>query len=65
MTVAAPNDMRDLKVRIPLQYYLQLHTIKLLKGKNMSDALTEALDMYFAIPEHAAVPRLALDEMNG
>lgn len=40
--------MKDLKVRLPVQYHMKLQTLKILKGKNMSDSLCEALDMYFA-----------------
>ena len=39
---------KDLKVRLPVQYHMKLQTLKILKGKNMSDSLCEALDMYFA-----------------
>lgn len=40
--------MKDLKVRLPVHYHMKLQTLKILKGKNMSDSLCEALDMYFA-----------------
>lgn len=39
---------KDLKVRLPVAYHMKLQTLKILKGKNMSDSLCEALDMYFA-----------------
>lgn len=39
--------MKDLKVRLPVQYHMKLQTLKILKGKNMSDSLCEALDLYF------------------
>lgn len=39
---------KDLKVRLPVHYHMRLQTLKILKGKNMGDALCEALDMYFA-----------------
>ena len=39
---------KDLKVRIPVKYHMQLHTLKILRGKSLSDAVTEALDEYFA-----------------
>lgn len=39
---------KDLKVRLPVQYHMKLQTLKILKGKNMSESLCEALDMYFA-----------------
>ena len=39
---------KDLKVRLPMSYHMKLQTLKILKGKNMSAAFCEALDMYFA-----------------
>ena len=42
---------KDLKVRLPVQYHMKLQTLKILKGKNMSDSLCEALDMYFSEKE--------------
>lgn len=39
--------MKDLKVRLPVRYHMKLQTLKILKGKNMSDSLCEALDLYF------------------
>ena len=45
-TVTVQN--KDLKVRIPVKYHMQLHTLKILRGKSLSDAVTEALDEYFA-----------------
>lgn len=45
--------MKDLKVRIPVEYHIQLRTLKILKGKSMSDALSEALDLYFENAQEA------------
>lgn len=39
---------KDLKVRLPVSYHMKLQTLKILKGKSMSVAFCEALDMYFA-----------------
>ena len=47
-TLAQPTTNNDLKVRIPVKYHMQLHTLKILRGKSLSDAVTEALDEYFA-----------------
>lgn len=63
MTVAE-EPMRDLKVKIPLNYYVQLHTLKILRGKNMADALCEALDLYFANPANAHLREAALDSLR-
>ena len=38
---------KDLKVRLPVDYHLKLQTLKILKGRTMSDTLRAALDLYF------------------
>ena len=60
----AEEAMRDLKVKIPLNYYVQLHTLKILRGKNMADALCEALDLYFANPANAHLREAALESLR-
>jgi hypothetical protein len=44
-----PTLAKDIKVKIPVRYHVQLHTLKILQGKSMSETLTEALEMYFAV----------------
>lgn len=41
------SEIREMKVRIPSDYYMKLHSLKLLTGKQISEAVTEALEMYF------------------
>lgn len=41
------SEIREMKVRIPSDYYMKLHSLKLLTGKQISTAVTEALEMYF------------------
>jgi uncharacterized Fe-S cluster-containing radical SAM superfamily protein len=41
------EEIREMKVRIPSDFYMKLHSLKLLTGKQISEAVTEALDMYF------------------
>lgn len=49
---------KDLKVRLPVSYHMKLQTLKILKGKTMSTAFCEALDMYFdERAETGEVPR--------
>jgi hypothetical protein len=48
MSQEIPTQTKDLKVRLPMSYHMKLQTLKILKGKNMSAAFCEALDMYFA-----------------
>ena len=40
--------LKELKVRIPVAHHVKLHQLKILRGKNMGDAMQEALDAYFA-----------------
>lgn len=59
--------MKDLKVRLPVHYHMKLQTLKILKGKNMSDSLCEALDLYFQergmkLPSVSALEAMAAEE---
>ncbi len=38
---------KTLKVRIPTKLHLQLHSVKILTGKNISDTVERALQTYF------------------
>lgn len=38
---------KEVKVKIPVGHHVRLHSIKVLTGKQISDAVTEALDAYF------------------
>ena len=39
---------KELKVNIPVRYHLQLHSLKVLEGRQIHGVVEEALDMYFA-----------------
>jgi hypothetical protein len=39
---------KEVKVKIPVSHHIRLHSMKVLTGKQISDAITEALDAYFA-----------------
>ena len=39
---------KEVKVKIPVSHHIKLHSMKVLTGKQISDAITEALDVYFA-----------------
>ena len=41
--------VKELKVRIPVEQHLQLHGLKVMTGKQISDAVTEALESYFQV----------------
>lgn len=43
-----PSRAKEVKVKIPVGHHVKLHSIKVLTGKAISDAVTEALDAYFA-----------------
>lgn len=40
--------MKELKVSIPVRYHLQLHTLKVLEGRQIHAVVQEALNGYFA-----------------
>lgn len=40
-------EIREMKVRIPSDFYMKLHSLKLLTGTQISEAVTEALALYF------------------
>ncbi len=39
--------VKEVKVKIPIGYHIKLHSMKVLTGKQISDAVTEALAGYF------------------
>jgi hypothetical protein len=39
---------KEVKVKIPVSHHIKLHSMKVLTGKQISDAITEALDAYFS-----------------
>ena len=43
-----PDDRREIKVKLPESYLVRLHSIKILTGKQMGEAVTEALEAYFS-----------------
>ena len=46
------DQVKELKVKLPLRFHVKLHSLKLLRGKTMSGAVAEALEAYFGKPEH-------------
>lgn len=49
-----PNRSKEVKVVIPVDHLVRLHSMKVLTGKHISDTVTEALDAYFARQNGAA-----------
>lgn len=41
-------DGKEIKVKIPVNYHIKLHTLKVLKGQSISDTVEIALQKYFA-----------------
>lgn len=41
------NEIKELKVKLPLRFHVKLHSMKLLSGKTMASAVAEALEAYF------------------
>jgi hypothetical protein len=62
--------LKEVKVKIPLEYHVKLHSMKVLTGQQISDTITEALRSYFLKRdgpqklEHAEVSEL-LDGVTG
>lgn len=38
---------KEIKVKIPVNYHIKLHTLKVLKGQSISDTVEIALEKYF------------------
>lgn len=41
------SDDKEIKVRIPLDYHIKLHTVKVVSGTAISDTVKRALEDYF------------------
>lgn len=46
------DETKEVKVRLPVAHLIKLHGLKLVKGKNISDTVAEALTAYFADMGH-------------
>lgn len=53
-----PARAKEVKVKIPVGHHIKLHSMKVLTGKQISDAITEALDAYFAAQRVEDMPSL-------
>jgi hypothetical protein len=43
----AMNEEKEIKVRIPLDYHIKLHTVKVVQGTAISETVKAALENYF------------------
>lgn len=61
-----PTRSKEVKVKIPVGHHVKLHSMKVLTGKQISDAVTEALDLYFASRpiDHAGLPDTLLGDVD-
>lgn len=54
------HEDKEIKVKIPLDYHIRLHTVKVVKGQNISDTVKAALAHYFAaLAEEQGAPGVA------
>jgi hypothetical protein len=63
--IAEPNakkqmrEEKEIKVRIPLDYHIRLHAVKVVRGQPISDTVRLALDHYFSgLRADQALPEL-------
>lgn len=65
------SEGKEIKVKIPLDYHIKLHTLKVLKGQSISDTVEAALHQYFdTSPDNekrqvADATRTALSALDG
>lgn len=43
--------VKEMKVKVPARIHLRLHSMKILTGKGISDAVVDALEAYLAAHE--------------
>jgi hypothetical protein len=47
--VVPHDEQKEIKVKIPVEYHVKLHTLKVLKGQEISTTVESALTRYFDI----------------
>ena len=55
---------KEIKVRIPMQQHIQLHTLKVLRGQSISTTVKAALEAYFVGLAAAPGPRAAQERLE-
>lgn len=50
------EEAKEIKVKIPLDFHIKLHTLKVLKGQSISDTVEMALGRYFTELNAGIVP---------
>ena len=51
--------LRTLKVKLPIQQHIQLHSMRVYRGEGISETVTAALQMYFERRRESDTPPLA------
>jgi len=52
---------KEIKVRIPLDYHIKLHTVKVVSGTAISDTVKAALESYFEDIQKENAPATTVD----
>ena len=58
-TIVRTDTGKEIKVKIPVNYHIKLHTLKVLKGLSISDTVEMALAKYFRDRPFPDLPTLA------
>lgn len=51
------NELKEIKVKLPVQYLINLHYLKLTQSQGISDVVTQALTEYFTAQALPLEPR--------
>ena len=65
MTIGTPKragKLKEVKIMIPVNQHIRLHSVKVLTGKPISDTVTEALEQYFAALNRAQLEQTGSSE---
>lgn len=62
------DDEKELKVKIPVDFHVKLHTLKVLHGQNISSTVEQALTRYFDVlsedPDGERLERLSSETLE-
>lgn len=58
-----PEELKEIKVKLPVRQHIKLHSIKLMMNQNISDTVEEALEAYFALLKEEQTTEKDLDEI--
>lgn len=62
----AGNELKEMKVKVPLEYHIKLHGLKLLSNQSISKSVESALKKYFMeLEADGNEPAKALDTAMG